>query len=89
MALQIVNAGPDPKETIAELQRRIETAIPDSEIEIRSGGPGHFEISVTAAIFEGQSRVKQQQLVYGAITELMAGNNPPVHAVDKLECRVP
>jgi stress-induced morphogen len=89
MALQIVNAGPGPEETIADMRTRIEAAIPDASVEIQSGGPGHFEIKVSSRAFEGKSRVKQQQLVYGAITELMAGSNPPVHAVDRLDCVVP
>ncbi|NNL64814.1 MAG: BolA/IbaG family iron-sulfur metabolism protein [Myxococcales bacterium] len=51
--------------------------------------PGHFEIRVVSSAFEGLSRVKQQQLVYGAITPLMSGDAPPVHAVDRLETLVP
>jgi acid stress-induced BolA-like protein IbaG/YrbA len=63
--------------------------MPESTIDVQPQGPGHFEITVTDAGFEGLSRVKQQQRVYGAITELMSGPNPPVHAVDRLECLVP
>lgn len=89
MALQIVNAGPPPEEIVEKIRAAIAGALPDATIEVRPQGPGHFEISVTDAAFEGLNRVKQQQLVYGAITELMAGPNAPVHAVDRLECRVP
>ena len=66
-----------------------EKRVSGSEIEITSGGPRHFEIRAVSTAFEGLNRVKQQQLVYGAITELMAGASPPVHAVDRLECLVP
>ena len=89
MALQIINAGPPPEETAGRVRAAIAEAMPDAEIEVLPQGPGHFEIIVTDAAFEGLSRVKQQQLVYGAITALMAGATPPVHAVDRLECRVP
>lgn len=89
MALQIINAGPSPEEIEGRIRAAIAEALPAAEIEISTGGPGHFEIRVTDAAFEGLSRVKQQQLVYGAITELMAGPTPPVHAVDRLECRIP
>jgi acid stress-induced BolA-like protein IbaG/YrbA len=89
LALQIINAGPPPEEIAGRIQAAIAAAMPDAEIEVLPQGPGHFEIIVTDAAFEGLSRVKQQQLVYGAITELMAGASPPVHAVDRLECRVP
>jgi acid stress-induced BolA-like protein IbaG/YrbA len=89
MALQIINAGPAPEEIAGRIHAAIAEALPEAEIEVLPQGPGHFEIKVTDAAFEGLSRVKQQQRVYGAITELMAGANAPVHAVDRLECRVP
>lgn len=89
MALQILNAGPKPEEIADQLHSAIAEAVPGAEIEITPGGPGHFEIRVVSNAFEGKSRVQQQQLVYGAITSLMAGRTPPVHAVDKLECVIP
>ncbi len=89
MALQIINAGPPPAEIAERIRTAIAAAMPRATIEIEPKGPGHFEIAVTDATFEGLSRVKQQQLVYAAITELMSGPNAPVHAVDRLECRVP
>ena len=89
MALQIINAGPPPEEIADRLSNAIREALPEATIEVRPQGPGHFEITVTDARFVGLNRVKQQQIVYGAITDLMAGPNPPVHAVDRLECLVP
>ena len=89
MALQIINAGPPPEEIAERIRSAIAGAMPEATIDVRPQGPGHFEISVIDAAFEGLNRVKQQQLVYGAITELMAGPNPPVHAIDRLECQVP
>jgi len=71
------------------LESAIVEAIPDARVVVSPGGPGHFEIRVTSATFADKSRVKQQQLVYGAITHLMSGAQPPVHAVDRLECVVP
>ncbi len=89
MALQIINAGPPPEEIAERIRSAIAGAMPEATIDVRPQGPGHFEISVTDAAFEGLNRVKQQQLVYGAIKELMAGPSPPVHAIDRLECHVP
>lgn len=89
MALQIINAGPDPADVAAQIRAAIAQALPEAAIEVRPRGPGHFEIDVADAIFAGKSRVKQQQLVYGAIAHLMSGANAPVHAVDRLDCRVP
>jgi len=89
MALQIINAGPPPEEIADRIRVAIAEAMPEATIDIQPQGPGHFEITVTDAGFEGLSRIKQQQRVYGAITELMSGPNPPVHAVDRLECLLP
>lgn len=90
MALQILNAGEGDAEKVTEdLRGRIEDAIEGAEVRVTANGPGHFEIRVVSNSFEGLSRVKQQQRVYGAITELMAGPNAPVHAIDKLECLLP
>lgn len=89
MALQIINAGPNPVDIAEQIRRAIAQALPEAAIEVRPQGPGHFEIEVTDAAFLGKPRVRQQQLVYGAIAHLMSGPNPPVHAVDRLDCRVP
>jgi acid stress-induced BolA-like protein IbaG/YrbA len=89
MALQIINAGPPPEAIAEQIRAAIVETLPTATIDVRPQGPGHFEITVTDSVFDGLSRVKQQQRVYGAITELMAGPNPPVHAIDRLECLVP
>ncbi|MEE2665871.1 MAG: BolA family protein [Myxococcota bacterium] len=91
MALQILNAGEngDAEKISDDLRGRIEAAIEGAEVSVTANGPGHFEIRVVSSSFEGLSRVKQQQRVYGAIAELMAGPNAPVHAIDKLECLLP
>ena len=86
MALQILN---QPDEVLARVRGAIEDALEGAEVTVSSMSPGHFEIRVVSAAFEGLSRVKQQQLVYGAITPLMSGDAPPVHAVDRLETKTP
>ena len=88
MALQIMSEPPpEPEETASRMQKAIERAIPDAEVAVTAVSPGHFEIDVLSGVFEGQSRVKQQQRVYAAIQELMAGDNAPVHAVDRMTTR--
>jgi stress-induced morphogen len=89
VALQIANQGPPPEEVVKQLETSIAAAVPDALIEVAARGPGHFEITVTAAAFDGKNRVQQHQLVYGAIADLMSGTNAPVHAIDRLECRTP
>jgi BolA protein len=49
------------------------------------GGETHFDIAITAAAFEGLSRVARQRLVYGLVAEELAG---PVHALS-LTTRTP
>ena len=48
------------------------------EVKDMTGTKDHFEAVIVASAFAGQSRVKQHQLVYGALGELMVG---PVHAL--------
>ena len=86
MALQILN---QPDDVLGKIKSAIESAIEDAQVEVSSMSPGHFEIRVVSRAFEGLNRVKQQQLVYGAITPLMSGDAPPVHAVDRLETVCP
>ena len=72
--------GPD---LLGHVRAIIEAAIPGSHAEVVGGG-GHYSITVTAAAFAGKSMLEQQRMVYSAITELMKGNDAPIHAVDKL-----
>lgn len=91
MPLQIINAnaGPDPAEIARCIRSQIEAALEGARVEVVPTSPGHYEITVVSAAFEGKSRVRQQQLVYAAITDLMAGSDAPVHAVDRLTCALP
>ncbi|MEE2677197.1 MAG: BolA family protein [Myxococcota bacterium] len=89
MALQILNAGPDPQVIVGQLREAIEAALPGSEVEVRCGSAGHFEIRVRSEAFAGKPTVRQHQLVYAAIAPLMSGDAPPVHAIDRLECQAP
>jgi len=89
MALQIINAGPPPEELATELRDRILTALPGAEVEVEPRTPGHFDLRVTSQVFEGLGRVAQQQRVYRAIADLMTGPDAPVHAIDRMECRLP
>jgi len=77
-----------PSDIADAIRQAILVAIPEAEVQVSAGGIGHFEVRVQASVFEGLGRVKQQQLVYGAIAPLMSGNNAPVHAIDRLECLI-
>ncbi len=53
------------------LKKRIEDHLPHSKSEV-SGDGAHFEAYVISEAFEHQSRIKRQQLVYAALTDLFA-----------------
>ncbi len=89
MALRIVNAGPEPDVIVQQIREAIEGAIGGARAEVRCASPGHYEIRVASEAFAGQPKLRQHQMVYGAITPLMSGDAPPVHAVDRLECVIP
>ncbi|MFT3772133.1 MAG: BolA family protein [Minicystis sp.] len=73
---------------LAAIRTAIESQVPDAKAEV-SGGGGHFNIVVTSPVFAGKSMLESQRLVYSAITELMKGDDAPVHAVDSLKTKVP
>jgi acid stress-induced BolA-like protein IbaG/YrbA len=70
------------------LVQSITKAIPDAQVEVNGAG-GHYTIEVTSAVFAGKGMLESQRIVYSAITHLMTGASPPVHAVDSLKTRVP
>jgi len=77
-----------PQEILPRLRSAIEAAIPGSEVSV-SGSGTHFEISVVSSAFEGKNTLARQRMVYAAITELMTGDQAPVHAIDRMETRTP
>lgn len=88
MALRILSSPPPgPEEVAARMREAIEAALPGARAQVTAGSPGHFEVEVVSAEFEGLPRVKQQQRVYAAIAPLMSGDDAPVHAVDRLVTR--
>ena len=90
MPLQILSSPPpDPEVLATQLRERIEAAIDGCEVEVVAESPGHFSLTVVSASFAGLTRVKQQQRVYAAIQELMAGDQAPVHAIDRMVTRTP
>jgi len=86
MALKIIGAEDG---VLGKMEAAIRAALPDSDVQVKAGGAGHFEVSVVAEAFRGKSMVQQHQLVYGAIAPLMAGDAPPVHAIDRLSTKAP
>ena len=81
MALRILGAADDVPE---QIEAAIKASLPDAQVTVTAGGAAHYQLAVVSAAFAGKSMVQQHQLVYRAITPLMAGDAPPVHAIDRL-----
>jgi stress-induced morphogen len=62
------------------IKQRIEVAIPGAQAEVEdyTGTGDHFRATVTAAAFEGRSRVEQHRLVYEIFGSEIGG---PIHAL--------
>ena len=69
-----------------ELKQRIEAAIPGAVADVSSADDVHFQAVVTAAAFEGQSRIQQHRMVYAAFAPGELGGE--VHAL-QLKTEVP
>lgn len=65
---------------LAELRAMIEAALPGAEVEvIDEGGGDHLRAIVSAAQFEGLSRIDQHRLVRAAVAERFADGQ--IHAL--------
>jgi len=72
----------------AAIETSIKEKIPDARVQV-SGQGGHYEISVTSAVFAGKNTLEKHRLVLTAIAHLMKGDDAPVHAVDKITTSLP
>jgi stress-induced morphogen len=59
----------------------IRQALPDASVEVEdlTGGGDHLQVKVVSQAFAGLSRVKQHQLVYGALRSELASE--AIHAL--------
>lgn len=62
------------------LHRELEEAFPGAVITITdlTGTRDHYQVSIVAEAFRGQTRMRQHKLVYEALGALMQG---PIHAL--------
>jgi stress-induced morphogen len=63
------------------VQDAIRRAMPDAAVEVEdlTGGGDHLQVRVVSSAFAGLSRVKQHQLVYGALRQELASE--AIHAL--------
>lgn len=63
------------------VQDAIRRALPDATVEVEdlTGGGDHLQVRVVSSAFAGLSRVKQHQLIYGALRQELASE--AIHAL--------
>ncbi len=64
-----------------QVRSAITQALPDATVSVEdlTGGGDHLAVSVVSAAFAGLSRVRQHQLVYGALRSELASE--AIHAL--------
>ncbi len=66
--------------SLDQVKAQIQAALPDAQVMVNDlGGGDHLEAVVVSTAFENQNRVKQHQLVYGALKEAIASE--AIHAL--------
>ena len=63
------------------VEQAIRRALPDASVEVEdlTGGGDHLQVRVVSSAFAGLSRVRQHQLVYGALRQELASE--AIHAL--------
>jgi stress-induced morphogen len=66
---------------LKEVENRIKSQLPDAQVMVKdlTGGGDHLEAVVISSEFIGKTKVKQHQLVYGALQAEMASE--AIHAL--------
>lgn len=63
------------------VEAAIQRFIPDAKVTVEdlTGGGDHLQVSVVSEAFQGLSRIRQHQLVYGALQQELASE--AIHAL--------
>jgi stress-induced morphogen len=64
-----------------QVKQAIQQVLPDASVEVEdlTGGGDHLQVRVISTAFAGVSRVKQHQMVYGALKQELASE--AIHAL--------
>jgi len=64
-----------------QVKMAISRSLPDAAVEVEdlTGGGDHLQVTVVSSAFDGLSRIKQHQLVYGALRQELASE--AIHAL--------
>ena len=74
---------------LKEVELMIQAKIPDALVFVKdlTGGGDHLQAVVVSAQFQGQTRVKQHQLVYGALEKAMSTESHPRFSIENIHPR--
>jgi len=61
------------------IETLIEQGLPNSIVEVRTDGSGHYEATVISSAFDGERSLRRHQMVYGTLGELVGGE---IHALN-------
>jgi len=62
-----------------DIQRMIQTSLPDAQVAVTGDDGQHFEALIVSAAFAGKSLVQQHQIVYRALGDNM--RDAVIHAL--------
>jgi stress-induced morphogen len=64
-----------------QVKAAITLAMPDAQVEVEdlTGGGDHLQVTVISTAFDGLTKVRQHQLVYGALRQELASE--AIHAL--------
>lgn len=67
--------------SLDQVESMIKAQLPDAQVTVEdlTGGGDHLQATVISTAFEGKTRVKQHQMVYGALQEALASE--AIHAL--------
>jgi acid stress-induced BolA-like protein IbaG/YrbA len=67
--------------SLEQVKQMIKAELPDAEVLVKdlTGGGDHLEAIVVSSQFEGKTKVKQHQLVYGALNAQL--KSEAIHAL--------
>ncbi len=67
--------------SLNQVESMIKAQLPDAQVTVEdlTGGGDHLQATVISTAFEGKTRVKQHQMVYGALQEALA--TEAIHAL--------
>ena len=64
----------DPK----EIKKLIQKGLPESQVEVRTDGQGHYEALIVSSVFDGERSLRRHQLVYQTLDGLVGTD---IHAL--------